>query len=294
VKELWALLVVATGACGKDGTAGSWTWVIDSGGDREAAGRLFERRLEALELPDGASFEITPSAPQGVMVVVHYACQQSRRPDPALIRRVLTRQGRLGIHAALPDGEPVPPRLARAIEATLGSPAASSRPPKLVIDGLDLARARAAVPDLARAAPGWMVLPEAAYEGTLRADPKPPPYLWVLRAEPDASSVHVVSAKRVNPDTGGLAIQVELNDVGAARFGALTARMTGQFVAMVLDDEILNVPKVMEPILGGAFQILLWNGTPLDHAVLVAILNGPGLPGAPRSVSEVAKPCPAP
>lgn len=87
-------------------------------------------------------------------------------------------------------------------------------------------------------------------------------------------------AATVLPEAGGgsgIALQVQLDRAGAADFGALTKRLIGHRLLLVLDDELLVAPVVQDAITGGKAMLLLQE--PAERArVLAAALAGGPLP----------------
>ncbi|MBI2894105.1 MAG: hypothetical protein HYY06_11185 [Deltaproteobacteria bacterium] len=77
-----------------------------------------------------------------------------------------------------------------------------------------------------------------------------------------------------------LIIPIVLTAEGGRRFGDVTAASVGRWLAMVLDDRVLVVPKIMQAIRGGRAQITLGAGRPEDQlreakAIAAALASGP-------------------
>ena len=59
----------------------------------------------------------------------------------------------------------------------------------------------------------------------------------------------------IDPNSGNAEISLEFSPEGAKKFGAATARLVGQPIAIVLDGQVIQAPNVNEPILNGQARI---------------------------------------
>lgn len=78
-------------------------------------------------------------------------------------------------------------------------------------------------------------------------------------------------------NTGEPVISFTLDVTGAKIFGRITSRNVGKRFAIVIDDEILMAPSIIQPILGGSGQIS-GNFTAASASQLSAILRSGALP----------------
>lgn len=75
---------------------------------------------------------------------------------------------------------------------------------------------------------------------------------------------------------GGASVGLTLTAPGAARFEALTRRIVGTRIAIVLDGRALSVPVVQQPIAGGRVMITLGGDAALGEAQAIAAALGGG------------------
>lgn len=82
---------------------------------------------------------------------------------------------------------------------------------------------------------------------------------------------------RINSQTGGYEVSLELNDAGKKKFAEATTKFVGQNIAIKMDEDELTNPVVNEPILGGEASIS--GSKTLEEAKkLAALINGGALP----------------
>ncbi|TNF38357.1 MAG: hypothetical protein EP329_00710 [Deltaproteobacteria bacterium] len=91
-------------------------------------------------------------------------------------------------------------------------------------------------------------------------------------------------------------VQTALTAAGAQRFETLTARLTDAYLAILVDGEVMSVPKVMEPIGGGRIQITMGaRNRPISEVFGEAQLLAAGLRGGPIAsnvkIQELAASC---
>lgn len=79
-------------------------------------------------------------------------------------------------------------------------------------------------------------------------------------------------------------VALEFDDVGRDAFCQLTDDYTDSLIAIVLDDEVMSAPRVMEPICGGQARITLGAGNvdylQQDAQMLASALRAGALPAA--------------
>lgn len=89
---------------------------------------------------------------------------------------------------------------------------------------------------------------------------------------------------RPNEQTGGWAVDFALDSVGARQFARTSTRHVGEPFAIVLDDKVINVSVIHEPIIGGRGQIT--GGFNAEEAKDLALLLRAGALPAPLAVIE--------
>ncbi|MGI6678636.1 MAG: protein translocase subunit SecD [Dehalobacterium sp.] len=81
----------------------------------------------------------------------------------------------------------------------------------------------------------------------------------------------------INSTTGNAEISLEFSSEGSEKFAAATARLVGQPISIVLDDQVLQNPVVQEPILNG--QASITGAFTFEEAAQnAALLRGGALP----------------
>ncbi len=87
-----------------------------------------------------------------------------------------------------------------------------------------------------------------------------------------------------NPNTGAPQVQLTFTPEGSKKFAEITKRNVGKIVAIVLDNQLIQAPRVSEPILGGQAEITGQFTTEQAKALQIQ-LNAGALP-VPLSVLE--------
>ncbi len=108
--------------------------------------------------------------------------------------------------------------------------------------------------------------------------------MFVSRSANNTMNGSTVTKASPNKDMQGIVVNLEFNDEGAKKFGALTSRNVGRQLAVVLDDVVQSAPVLREAITGGHCQIsggFSWK----EAADLSAVLNAGALT-APIRVLE--------
>lgn len=81
----------------------------------------------------------------------------------------------------------------------------------------------------------------------------------------------------IDPSTNRPAIQLKLKASGEDKFGKATEKWVGDFIAIMLDEEVLSAPMVNGPIYGGT-AVITGNFTPQEAQNLADLINGGALP----------------
>lgn len=92
-----------------------------------------------------------------------------------------------------------------------------------------------------------------------------------------ATAVFVPSGQSNTQATVGWQINFEMNPEGARQFSDVTTRLTGQNLAIVLDNVVQSAPTINEPITGGRGQIT-GSFTEAEARDLAVVLNAGALP----------------
>jgi preprotein translocase subunit SecD len=92
-----------------------------------------------------------------------------------------------------------------------------------------------------------------------------------------ATAVFVPSGQSTQQTDVGWQVSFELNSEGAAQFAEVTTRLTGQRLAIVLDEVVQSAPTITEPITGGQGQIT-GGFTEQEAKDLAVVLNAGALP----------------
>jgi preprotein translocase subunit SecD len=75
-------------------------------------------------------------------------------------------------------------------------------------------------------------------------------------AEPIMTVERLDSAEmKLDPNTGGWILNIDMTDQDAKTFGDWTTAHTGERLAMVIDDEVVVAPEIQGAITGGEVQI---------------------------------------
>lgn len=122
-----------------------------------------------------------------------------------------------------------------------------------------------------RTPPGWMIRTEAGQ-----------PYL--LRERPLLTGEMLTNATVAYDQNNQPAVGLSFNGEGARIFGRYTTQNVGESFAIVLDDEIISVARIISPIPGGTGQITNVGG--LERASELALLLRSGALPAPLTVEE--------
>ncbi|RFB04087.1 protein translocase subunit SecD [Parvularcula marina] len=108
----------------------------------------------------------------------------------------------------------------------------------------------------------------------------------VLFATPDVTGDMVTDASASpNSDGGGFQVNFAFDTRGARRFSDVTRNNVGRQFAIVLDDEIISAPRIINPITGGSGRIT-GNFTPDDATQLAILIKAGALPAALTTIEQ--------
>lgn len=96
---------------------------------------------------------------------------------------------------------------------------------------------------------------------------------------------HETKVNQSNPANPGLMLQTTPD--GRQKLAEFTTNHTNEYLAVLLDDDILTAPLVREPVLDGNIQIM-GDLNPEDCMRLAALLNGGALP-VPMDIVEARR-----
>jgi preprotein translocase subunit SecD len=127
----------------------------------------------------------------------------------------------------------------------------------------------------------WEAGASVSAEASLSASLLPlgvPQLLGVGAEETDLSGSDLASAiVSFDPNTGKPQVQLNFTPDGTEKFADITTRNTGKIVAIVLDDQVVEAPRVNEPITAGS-AVISGNFTTEQANQLTIQLNAGALP----------------
>jgi preprotein translocase subunit SecD len=112
-------------------------------------------------------------------------------------------------------------------------------------------------------------------------------YLFVLSEDPFLTGdlLNNATAGR-DPQFNQSQVQFELSRAGGRRFSTFTAQHVGDYLAIVLDGEVMSAPVIRDRI-GARGQIEMGSGTPLEEAAdLALVLRAGALPARIEIIEE--------
>ncbi len=112
-------------------------------------------------------------------------------------------------------------------------------------------------------------------------------YLYVLEEDPFLTGdlLENATAGR-DPQFNQSQVQFELSRAGGRRFSTFTGQHVGDYLAIVLDDEVMSAPVIRDRI-GARGQIEMGSGTPLEEAAdLALVLRAGSLPARIDIIEE--------
>src|SRR3954469_10795710 len=110
--------------------------------------------------------------------------------------------------------------------------------------------------------------------------------LYVLDAKPIITGEYLTDAKPNTSPTEGNLVQFTMNNEGARRFRAETARHIGDFMAIVLDQRVMGRPPVIQSAIGANGQITM-GGKDLQAAQDLALVLRAGSLPVPLKVMDM-------
>jgi preprotein translocase subunit SecD len=110
--------------------------------------------------------------------------------------------------------------------------------------------------------------------------------LYVLDARPIITGEYLIDAKATTSPLEGTAVQFTLNNEGGRRFRNETARHIQDHMAIVLDQQVMGQPPVIQSAIGTNGQITLGRAG-LERAQDLALVLRAGALPAPLKVAEV-------
>jgi preprotein translocase subunit SecD len=103
------------------------------------------------------------------------------------------------------------------------------------------------------------------------------PYLVVRKQTLVTGDMLTNAMFAFNPQTNQPIVDFRLNGVGAARFATVTTDNLGKRFAIILDNKVIEAPRIQSPITGGQGMIE-GNFTPQSASELALLLNSGALP----------------
>ena len=123
---------------------------------------------------------------------------------------------------------------------------------------------------------------EATAEATPRASPTPPIFHTVMTG----AALEDARAGR-DPVSGDYLVQFDLTSEGAETFAQYTSTHVGEYLAIVLDNRILSIPRIQSPITGG--QGTITGEFTLEEANQLAVQLRYGSLPVPLEVVEIKR-----
>ncbi len=96
---------------------------------------------------------------------------------------------------------------------------------------------------------------------------------------------HLAEVEATRDHAGMPVVMIRFDNIGAERFAKATTTAVGQQIAIVVDDEVISAPHIVEPITGGVAQIS-GNFSFEDAQELALILGAGALPAPVTIISE--------
>lgn len=249
-------------------------------GDRAGAAERVRERLAVVDDREDISLgdvDLSEAPPDRLIVTVQVnggpACAGFDEAKAAVLE-ALTKPRQLSLREVLPLDE----GFVEAVRQRLGDAASVRRDSQagyLTVDAPETL-------DVAGLLAGLQVGPAVA---GIYVDERPKGALqfqiWPLSQQPELRAGDLVDARADIDDRNGPYVWVEFSGAGAQRFEALTARLVGRHVAILVDGQVMSVPLVAEPIAGGRMQITMGRGASLREVLGEAQLLAAALRGGP-------------
>ena len=110
--------------------------------------------------------------------------------------------------------------------------------------------------------------------------------LYVVDARPIITGEYIQSAKPGQDPIDGTKVDFTLNNEGGRRFKNETAKHIGDYMAIVLDDQVMGEPPVIQSSIGTRGQITMGGKSLQDAQDLALVLNAGALPVPLKIVEE--------
>jgi preprotein translocase subunit SecD len=112
-------------------------------------------------------------------------------------------------------------------------------------------------------------------------------FLYALEDKPIVTGTSLIDASaQLDPLTNGAIVVFELDRAGGRKFGAETGRHVGDFMAILLDDQVQGAPPVIQSRIDRRGQITLGNKTLQEAQDLALTLKAGALPVPLKIVEE--------
>lgn len=141
------------------------------------------------------------------------------------------------------------------------------------------------LPEVQRALPRNLALRWQATPTTVGVDSYR--FLYALEDKPIITGTSLIDASaQLDPLTNGAIVVFELDRAGGRKFGAETGRHVGDFMAILLDDQVQGAPPVIQSRIDRRGQITLGNKTLQEAQDLALTLKAGALPVPLKIVEE--------
>jgi preprotein translocase subunit SecD len=141
------------------------------------------------------------------------------------------------------------------------------------------------LPEVQRALPRNLALRWQASPTTVGVDSYR--FLYALEDKPIITGTSLIDASaQLDPLTNGAIVVFELDRAGGRKFGAETGRHVGDFMAILLDDQVQGAPPVIQSRIDRRGQITLGNKTLQEAQDLALTLKAGALPVPLKIVEE--------
>lgn len=108
---------------------------------------------------------------------------------------------------------------------------------------------------------------------------------FVIRKEAIVTGEMLIDANPAYDKNGRPSVSFKLDSIGAKKFGEATAKNVGRSFAIVLDNKVISVANIQEPIFGGEVQII-GSFTVQETSDMALLLNAGALPAKLTPLEE--------
>jgi preprotein translocase subunit SecD len=112
-------------------------------------------------------------------------------------------------------------------------------------------------------------------------------FLYLLDARPIITGDYLTDAKPSTSPLEGTVVEFQLNNEGGRRFQRETGKHVGDYMAIVLDDNVMGFPPVINSAIGTRGQITMGQGRDLQNAQDLSLVLKAGSLPVPLKVAEV-------